>query len=383
MQLVHEAAVCTTGIRAERTLHKRGGFELVNGLPFVASDQAIHHLLNERTVSDSMCLQVALGKIRLASGCFRGKVLAIDPHRVRAHSKRRMRKRPQQTGQRAVKTSQTFWVLDADTHQPVCFTTGTSARSVTDATPELMDLAHSILHPESGSTLVIADSEHLSGILVDEVHHRTGFDLLIPLPNRANYRKKFREIPEEQFAPRWAGYATAKISHKMRRGGQYYHLVQRNGECPDEWVFNGFMSTSDSDEVEAMSRQYPKRWHIEEFFNANQALGWKRSGTQNLNIRYGQMTMALIAQAAIHQLRKRLGQPFSSWDANHLSKELFSCLDGDIRVTHDTILVTYYNAPNTERLRFHYEGLPYKLQREGIAPEIPWLYNYKIDFRFR
>src|SRR5262245_62121088 len=38
LQLVHEAAVCTCGIRQGRTLHTRGGFELANGLPFVAMD---------------------------------------------------------------------------------------------------------------------------------------------------------------------------------------------------------------------------------------------------------------------------------------------------------------------------------------------------------
>jgi hypothetical protein len=42
LQLVHEAAVCTAGIRSGRTVHQRGGFELANGLPFVASDTAIH-----------------------------------------------------------------------------------------------------------------------------------------------------------------------------------------------------------------------------------------------------------------------------------------------------------------------------------------------------
>ncbi len=50
---------------------------------------------------------------------------------------------------------------------------------------------------------------------------------------------------------------------------------------------------------------------MEEFFNANQALGWQRAGTMNLNIRYGQMTMALIAQTVIHQLRTRLGEPYA------------------------------------------------------------------------
>ena len=132
-----------------------------------------------------------------------------------------------------------------------------------------------------------------------------------------------------------------------------------------------------------MTRDYPQRWHVEEFFNANQALGWKRGGTANLNIRYGQMTMALIAQAAIHQLRTRLGEPFSRWDANHLAKDLFFAIDGDVRVTNDTVVVTYYNASNAERLRVHYEDLPKKLAADGVPAEVPWLYNYKLDFRFR
>ena len=58
-------------------------------------------------------------------------------------------------------------------------------------------------------------------------------------------------------------------------------------------------------------------------------------------------------------------------------------LEGDIRVEEDTIVVTYYNAPNAELLRQHYENLPSKLQKEGIDPAIPWLYGFKLDFRFK
>ena len=29
------------------------------------------------------------------------------------------------------------------------------------------------------------------------------------------------------------------------------------------------------------------------------------------------------------------------------------------------------------------EYLPQKLAREGVSPEVPWLYNFKIDFRFK
>ena len=125
-----------------------------------------------------------------------------------------------------------------------------------------------------------------------------------------------------------------KVPYEIKRGdtGAYWQFVQRSGERPNEWSFKGFLSTSDRDEVNALTNDFPKRWHVEEFFNANQSLGWKRAGTMNLNIRYGQMTMALIAQAAIHGLRHRLGDPYCHWDANHLAKDLFFRLEGDVRV---------------------------------------------------
>ncbi len=52
-------------------------------------------------------------------------------------------------------------------------------------------------------------------------------------------------------------------------------------------------------------------------------------------------------------------------------------------MTDDTIVVTYYNAPNADQLREHYEDLPAKLEAQNISPEVPWLYGYKLDFRFR
>ena len=383
MQLVHEAAVCTSGIRAERTLHNRAGFELANGLPFVATDQAIHYLLGDLTVANAMELQIALGKLRLASGHFQGKLVAIDPHRVKSHSKRQMRTRVEKRESRPFKMAQTFWALDADTNQPLCFTTGTASRSVVDATPELMDLVEAILQPSQGQTLVVADSEHFSGELISDIHQRTGLDLLVPMPNRKVYRKAFEGIPEDQFTRRWAGFATAKLPIELKRTNpaKYFQFVERYGERCEEWDYKGFLSTSDREEVDALVVDFPKRWHVEEFFKANQALGWKRGGTMNINIRYGRMTMALIAQAAIHQLRERLLEPYCQWDATHLAKDLLHGLEGDVRVTRDTIVVTYYNAP--QELRSHYEDLPQKLAEANVEPTIPWLYNYQLDFRFR
>lgn len=385
LQLVHEAALCTTGIRRDRTLTHRGGFELANGLPFVASDIALHYLLAERTVADAVRVQVALGKLRRVGGDFRGHVLAIDPHRVRSFSKRQMRMHAQKAKEKPTKVAQTFWLLDADTHQPLCFSTATSSRTVAQVTPQLLDMAAQILAPQERPACVLADTEYFSAELLDHVAQREEFELVVPMSHSASVHRQLAAIPAEQFTPRWAGFATTTLPYQMKRSqaGPYYQYVQRSGERPQDWRYKAFLSTIEGDEVEMLSAEFPKRWHLEEFFNAHQALGWNRAGTMNLNIRYGQITMALIAQALIHQLRVRLGEPINGWDANHLAKDLFQGLDGDVRVTEDTIVVTYYNAPNAQRLRLHYEDLPSKLAHNHIDPRVPWLYDFKLDFRFR
>jgi hypothetical protein len=384
LQLVHEAALCHTGIRRHRALSQRG-FELLNGLPFLASDRAIHELLAQHTVAEAQGLQRALGCLRRACGHFAGRRLAVDPHRLRSYSQRQMRRHLQDSHSKPVKMAQTFFVIDADTHQPVCFVTGTASRTVTQATPELLKLAAEILQPQPHQTLVLADAEHFTAELVDEIHEQTDFDLLVPLPDQPALQQKLRAMPPEAFTRHWAGYATAKLPYRLKRAehGPFYQLVQRTGERPEEWRFKAFLATADREEVTLLTRDFPQRWHIEEFFNAHQAHGWKRAGTCNLNIRYGHMSLALLAQTVVSQLRQRLGDPPANWDAAHLARSVFEGLEGDVRVSGDTILVTYYNALNADHLRDGYENLPAKLARENLDPRIPWLYNFKLDFRFR
>jgi hypothetical protein len=384
LQLIHEAALCTTGLRLRRGLNQHV-FELANGLPFLAADMAIHELLAARTMVDSKRLQLALGKVRLATGDFQGRVLAIDPHRVRSFSKRHMRRHRQDEAARPTNVAQTFFVLDADTNQPVCFTTGTSSRTATAAAEELLGLAADILGTKPGQTLVLADAEHFTVELLDKIKTETNFDLLVPMPDQPSLRAKLRELPAETFQRRWAGFATAKLPYtpKNSQAGPFYQYAQREGERPEDYQYKAFLATKDGDEVEELTGDFPKRWHLEEFYNTNQALGWERAGTCNLNIRYGQMTMALIAQAAIASFRKRLAPSSANWDAKHLAKAYFAGLEGDVRVEANKIIVTYYNAPNTDKLREHYENLPAKLRADGIDPRIPWLYGFELDFGFR
>jgi hypothetical protein len=230
--------------------------------------------------------------------------------------------------------------------------------------------------------LVLADGEHFTTELITQLRRRSGWDLLVPLPNHAARRKQLAGWPETRWTRRWAGFATAKAPLTVA-GQPLWLFAQRCGERPAHYEYKSFASTRDGDEVQALTDDFPSRWHIEEFFDAQQALGWKRAGTLNLNVRYGQMSLALVAQAALSQLRQRLGEPYRRWEADQFATRLLGGLDGDVRVEHDTIVVTFYNAPAVESLRAHYAGLPDKLSAEGVDPHIPWLFNFKLDFRFK
>ncbi len=387
LHLVNEAAMCLCSYRRHRTLSQKG-FELANGLPFVPTDRAMHDLLASHTVQQAQQLQIALGKLRRASGHFAGTLLALDPHRMTSYSKRQMRRHRFSSEEKPAKMAQTFFLLDCLTGQPVCFNLSSSAQSIAQASPELLRVAAEILGASPAAPvkpLILADKEHYCQELFSCVRTEKLFDLLCAVPAYSNSLQRWRKIVATDFTEHWPGYATTTEPYHFKAQPQalYHEYVQRSGLRPENYQYQGFLGTAQLSQVPALTKDYPQRWHVEEFFKFNQALGWHRAGTLNLNIRYGHLTMVLVAQGAIHQFRQRLGAPFLQWDATHLARNLFEGLEGDVRVEQQTILITLYNPPNASLLRHHYEHLPEKLAREGVSPEIPWLYNYKIDFRFK
>ena len=253
-----------------------------------------------------------------------------------------------------------------------------------EATGPLVEMAARILRPQGERPLLVADIEHFALGLIEHLAADPRFDLLVRMPARRSYQAAMRRLPDDSFVHRWAGMATAKVPFQFsRRDRTFLQFVQRTGETPRQYRYRGFLCTADRDEVDSLTLQYPSRWHVEEFFNSEQDMGWKKAGTLNQNIRYGRMTLALLAQAACSQLRRRLPAAFAQRTAAELARGLFRGLDGDLRVHGDHIVVTYYNAPDAAALRQHYEGLPRKLQAEGIHPTVPWLYHFKLDFRFK
>lgn len=386
LHLIHEAALCRPSLRYGRSLRHKG-FELANGLPFLPSDTAIHDLLDGHTMEEAHRLQIRLGQLRRASSHFTGQLLALDPHRQISYSKRDMVQRRPAANQPASKQAQSFFLLDARTCQPICLTHASSAQIIPKATAQLLQMAHSILGcSRESAPLIVADVEHFSTELLDRVRQDTPFDLLIPLRHSKHLQEHYRNIAPKNFTRHWAGFATATetfLPDGSSLSEPCYRYVQRTGERSRDYHFKGFACTRQRPEVPMLTSDFPDRWHIEEFFRFDQDLGWKRAGTLNLHIRLGQMSLALMAQALIHQLRQRLGKPYQQWDSPHFARDFFTGLEGDLRVEGDTIFITYYNAPDDHKWKHLFENLPKQLEQEKVDPRIPWLYNFKLDFRFK
>ena len=106
-------------------------------------------------------------------------------------------------------------------------------------------MAGDILAPLPSMPLLAADTEHFAVALLDHIRTQTPFDLITPMPNRQSYQKQWRQIPEEKFTRQWAGYATAVLPYSVHHSlaGPYYQFVQRQGERPEDWQFNAFLST--------------------------------------------------------------------------------------------------------------------------------------------
>jgi hypothetical protein len=296
LQMVHESALCLNGIRRKRTLRQKG-FETLNGLPVVATDRGIHELLDQHSVREAESLQLALGQVRRCRGHYPGKLVLIDPHRIKTWTKRQLQLKKANISATACKMLQTFFAIDGDSGQPYGFGIGSSSLTVTQATPMLLDRIAAIL---PGEAILIGDVEHFTVELLRYLARQRTFSILLPVPR---HKKSLRQFSTMDFRPMWAGYAVAEGKYQLSsEHGAIRQIVQRTGETEDSYIYKAFLTTSPMPAADLMTIVFPERWNIEEFFNMEAALGWNRASTLNLHIRFGKLTMALIAQALVWDL---------------------------------------------------------------------------------
>lgn len=376
MQIVNEATLCSNRVRRSNYITHQG-FELLNGLGFLVTDSQVHDLLDKHTVSEAQALQESLAAIRANNGHYQGGLIAIDPHRIISTSQRIMPKKKKQPGEPSRKMLQTFFALDTQTGQPIGCGIGSPGTNTTQATIELLNIAELV----NRNALILADKEHFTEYLIRSIEQNSNFEFLVPAISTERIQKIERS---QSYQRKWAGYAVAETMFNFAGHKEKYRLLsQREGETTKDYAYKSFLTLSNKPATELLSDMYRERWSIEDFFNFDGAMGFNRASTFNLNIRYGKMSLALLAQAATYELRKKLPKPYSRWNSTHLADALFKKMDRDISVKDDTIFVTCYNAPKELNLQNNYKDLPAKLIAEGINPKIPWLYDYKLDFRFK
>jgi hypothetical protein len=376
MQIVNEAALCSNRVRKSNYITHQG-FELLNGLGFLVTDGQVHDLLDKHTVSEAQSLQESLAMIRLNNGHYNGELIAIDPHRIVSTSQRIMPKKKKQPKEPSRKMVQTFFALDTQTGQPIGCGIGSPGAYTTQATIDLLGMTERV----NKNAFILADKEHFTEYLIQSIEQDSDFEFLVPAISTERIRKIERS---QTYQPKWAGYAIAETMFNFSGHKEKYRLIsQREGETTKDYIYKSFLTLSGKPAIELLTEKYQERWSIEDFFNFDGAMGFDRASTFNLNIRYGKMSLALLAQAATYELRKKLPNPYSRWNSTHLADAVFTKMDGDIRVKDDTIIVTCYNAPKELNLPNNYQGLPAQLKSEGVNPKIPWLYDYKLDFRFK
>jgi len=376
MQVVSEAAICKNRVRRNNYISHQG-FELLNGLGFLATDEQVHELLNKHTIQQAQSLQQTIALIRSNTGHYSGQTIAIDPHRIVSASKRIMPKKKKQPTEPSRKMLQTFFALNTQTGQPIGCGIGSPGANTTQATLELLNMVKTV----NRNALILADKEHFTENLFRSIDQDTDFEFLVPAISSEKIRNIERSLTYQR---QWAGYSTAETNFNFAGNKEKYRLIcQREGETERDYFYKSFLTLSNKPATVLLSEKYMERWSIEDFFNFDGAMGFDRASTFNLNIRYGKMSLALLAQAATYELRKKLPHPYNRWNSSHLADALLTKIDGDIRVRDDTIIVTCYNAPEELNLQNNYQGLTEKLMAEGVNPKVPWLYDFKLDFRFK
>jgi hypothetical protein len=376
MQVINETALCVNRVRRKNSLGHQG-FQLLNGMGRLVTDEQVHSLLDTHTMEQNKELLINLGIQRQLSGHYQGDLIAIDPHRILTSSKRIMAKKKKDPQAFSQKVLQTFFSLSTNTGQPIMAGMSSSGMPISKTTKELIDATSRIIKSKA---TILADKEHFTKEIANSICENKYLDLLMPALNNQRIKNIF---PELSFKPLWAGFAIAETPFQFENDNKKHRLiVQRLGEKKSNYQYFPFLTTSNKNAQSLICEDYDKRWTVEEFFRFENKLGLNRTSTLNLNIRYGKLALAMITQAAIYQFRKKLNHDYRKWDAEHLANEVFAWSDGDIRANGDTIIITFYGKPkhiNPE----DYINLPSRLKNQGVNPKVPWLYNYKIDFRFK
>jgi len=269
--------MCLCSYRQRRTLSQRA-LSWPNGLPFRPHRRGHPRPLAESHRPRRPTTANRLGQIAPCGRTFRGHSPGAGPA---PHDQ--LQQAPDAAGTASVPSRNqpkwlrpfSCWIVTPASR--VCFSLSSSAQSVVQASPELLQLAAEILGPSSGSgrqALILADKEHFCRNSSRQCARR-GFSTcsaqcrLTPIVSNAGAK-----FPPWNLPSTWPGYATALQPYHFQAEPEalYHEFVQRNGLRQRDFNYQGFLGTAKLSQSSRFDQGFPQRWHVEEFFKFNQAL---------------------------------------------------------------------------------------------------------------
>ncbi len=156
---------------------------------------------------------------------------------------------------------QTFFCNDVATGQPLGFTVAAGGKTCSQATLQLLEMLKGAGMEDA---LILADKEHFTQDIAGYFHRHPGLDVLMPAPNTKKISAVIRTL---DYLPLWPGYSVAESLFRFDGSDLPCRLLAeretggRNGD-----VYRAFITTSTMDAKDLLTRRYPQRWSIEEFF---------------------------------------------------------------------------------------------------------------------
>jgi hypothetical protein len=224
-------------------------------------------------------LIVNLGHQRKLSGHYPGDVIAIDPHRIISKSRRIMTEKKKVPCEPSQKMLQTFFSVCCESGQPIMAHIASTGMPTTKITERLIRGTDQIVRT---GALLVADKEHFTNELLTVVNNQySHLDILVPVIRNEKIDNLIKRL---EYTPLWAGYAIAETTYSLNDSRENFRLIaQRAGENKNNYLYSAFITTSKKPAHQLLTKEYDKRWGVEEFFKFENSMGLNKASTMNLN----------------------------------------------------------------------------------------------------
>src|SRR5690606_11638015 len=107
---------------------------------------------------------------------------------------------------------------------------------------------------------ILADKEHFTQEIAAYFHKHPNLNMLMPAPKNKTLTQR---LPAMQYDTLWPGYSIAESEFTFNGSKLPYRLlVQKESAANKEDKYTPFITTSEADAKELLTKAFPERWSI-------------------------------------------------------------------------------------------------------------------------